>query len=155
MMLRAIRHVVIASAKPSHLPSSTISQQSRTFSSSRRTCQPPANATPQALLAYYAQRTPKAVTLPELTKYGAPPLNQTELLEAAENTRKELLCGLARRVSGLYNCVNIEHTWCLLDGYSALRSVVDTQLPDSNQLPCCFFDRGWIRAIKDPGICGF
>lgn len=41
------------------------------------------------------------VKLSDLTRYGAPPLSEEKLLDSAERTRKELLAGLARRVSGL------------------------------------------------------
>lgn len=57
--------------------------------------------TVQELLAHYSQVTTRPVTLDQLTKYGTPPLAEKELLESAENTRKELLGGLARRVSPL------------------------------------------------------
>ncbi|ORY86657.1 branched-chain alpha-ketoacid dehydrogenase [Leucosporidium creatinivorum] len=60
---------------------------------------PPANATPQELLAHYSQMPTTLVKLSDLTRYGAPPLSEEKLLDSAERTRKELLAGLARRVT--------------------------------------------------------
>ncbi|GAA5893999.1 hypothetical protein JCM8208_001304 [Rhodotorula glutinis] len=60
---------------------------------------PPADVSPQALLSYYAQAPTRTLTYPELTMYGPPPLDEPTLLHSAERTRKELLAGLARRVS--------------------------------------------------------
>ncbi|GAA5852344.1 hypothetical protein JCM5353_003645 [Sporobolomyces roseus] len=68
-------------------------------SSSSSTASPPSNSTPQALLAYYSQWPTRRVELQDLTMYGAPPLDEKTLLESAERTRKELLAGLARRVT--------------------------------------------------------
>lgn len=62
---------------------------------------PPANASPQELLAHYSQMPTTLVKLSDLTRYGAPPLSEEKLLDSAERTRKELLAGLARRVSVL------------------------------------------------------
>lgn len=67
----------------------------RAIHSTRRRTSP----SPSALLVYYSQTPTRALTLSDLTKYGAPPLSETDLLESAETTRKELLGGLARRVS--------------------------------------------------------
>ncbi|GJN89865.1 hypothetical protein Rhopal_002854-T1 [Rhodotorula paludigena] len=41
----------------------------------------------------------RTVTFADLTAYGNPPLDEPTLLQSAERTRKELLAGLARRVS--------------------------------------------------------
>lgn len=70
---------------------------------------PPLNSTPQQLLAFFSQRAPRSVSLEDLTKYGSPPLNELELLESAENTRNELLCGLARRVCPLFPFSSLLH----------------------------------------------
>ncbi|KAK4705120.1 hypothetical protein P7C70_g1090, partial [Phenoliferia sp. Uapishka_3] len=73
----------------------------RSLHSSPRSRQhaPTNKSSPQDLLAYYTQAPIRNLTLSDLTKYGAPPLSVKELLESAENTRKELLGGLARRVT--------------------------------------------------------
>ncbi|KPV77333.1 uncharacterized protein RHOBADRAFT_33514 [Rhodotorula graminis WP1] len=60
---------------------------------------PPTDVSPQALLSYYAQAPTRTLTYPELTMYGPPPLDEPTLLHSAERTRRELLAGLARRVS--------------------------------------------------------
>lgn len=78
-------------------PSSPATPQPPT---TRRTPAPSSTtSTPQALLAYYSQVPTRGVTLPELSRYGLPPLDQDVLLASAEHTRVELLAGLARRVS--------------------------------------------------------
>ncbi|TNY19081.1 pyruvate dehydrogenase kinase [Rhodotorula diobovata] len=61
--------------------------------------QPPQDVSPQALLRYYTQSPTRTLTYQELTMYGPPPLDEPTLLHSAERTRKELLAGLARRVS--------------------------------------------------------
>ncbi|KAM0755679.1 alpha-ketoacid dehydrogenase kinase [Meredithblackwellia eburnea MCA 4105] len=53
----------------------------------------------QSLLAEYSHSPTRALSLADLTKYGNPPLSKQNLLESAESTRKELLAGLARRVT--------------------------------------------------------
>ncbi|GAA5870229.1 hypothetical protein JCM8547_006921 [Rhodosporidiobolus lusitaniae] len=59
----------------------------------------PPQPSPQALLAHYSQQPTRTVTFQDLTQYGNPPLSERALLESAERTRKELLAGLAGRVS--------------------------------------------------------
>ncbi|GAA5900633.1 hypothetical protein JCM6882_000927 [Rhodosporidiobolus microsporus] len=54
---------------------------------------------PQALLAAYSQTPTRTVTLADLSQWGTPPLEEDKLLMSAERTRRELLAGLARRVS--------------------------------------------------------
>ncbi|SCV70288.1 BQ2448_1682 [Microbotryum intermedium] len=60
---------------------------------------PHATASAQDLLAHYSQIPTRTVKLSDLTQYGTPPLSQDKLLESGERTRKQLLAGLARRVT--------------------------------------------------------
>lgn len=73
----------------------------RSLNTASSSTSPPANSSPQSLLAYYSQWPTKTVQLQDLKMHGAPPLDEPTLLESAERTRKELLAGLARRVSPL------------------------------------------------------
>ena len=52
----------------------------------------------QQVLARYSQLPSATVTLPDLTRFGPPPLSESELIESAERTRQDLLVGLAKRV---------------------------------------------------------
>ncbi|GAA5927594.1 alpha-ketoacid dehydrogenase kinase family protein [Sporobolomyces koalae] len=71
----------------------------RSLNTASSSTSPPANSSPQSLLAYYSQWPTKTVQLQDLKMHGAPPLDEPTLLESAERTRKELLAGLARRVT--------------------------------------------------------
>ncbi|GAA5892870.1 alpha-ketoacid dehydrogenase kinase family protein [Sporobolomyces salmoneus] len=71
----------------------------RSLNTSSNSTSPPSNSSPQALLAYYSQWPTRTVQLQDLKMYGAPPLDEQTLLDSAERTRKELLAGLARRVT--------------------------------------------------------
>ncbi|KAM0790918.1 hypothetical protein ACM66B_004225 [Microbotryomycetes sp. NB124-2] len=53
----------------------------------------------QELLASYSQQPSRTVKLTDLTRYGIPPLSEHKLLDSAENTRHNLLVGLAKRVT--------------------------------------------------------
>jgi len=103
-MLHLARPLVRQLLKPTLRPRTVLLARQLTTvnpvqSSSSTTASPPSNSTPQALLAYYSQWPTRRVELQDLTMYGAPPLDEKTLLESAERTRKELLAGLARRVS--------------------------------------------------------
>lgn len=77
------------------------------FQPTAQSTPPPANASTQDLLTFYAAVRARAVTFDDLRAFGVPPLDEGELLKSAENTRVQLLCGLARRVSTvLYHTVN-------------------------------------------------
>ncbi|GAA5871295.1 hypothetical protein JCM1840_004405 [Sporobolomyces johnsonii] len=71
----------------------------RFMTSPATTPSPPPGSSPQALLAHYSQWPTRLVQLKDLTMYGTPPLSERALLDSAERTRKELLAGLARRVT--------------------------------------------------------
>ncbi|GAA6060263.1 hypothetical protein JCM10212_003963 [Sporobolomyces blumeae] len=88
----------VGSVSPSLIRPSSSSSRPRSPSLSTATSIPPANS-PQALLAYYSQWPTRTVQLQDLTMYGKPPLDERTLLDSAERTRKELLAGLARRVT--------------------------------------------------------
>lgn len=51
------------------------------------------------LLAEYSELRTRTVKLSDLTQYGRPPLTEQALLDSAERTRKELMIGLAGRVT--------------------------------------------------------
>ncbi|GAA6004802.1 hypothetical protein JCM11491_002236 [Sporobolomyces phaffii] len=96
-MLRSSRLLLSQRPRRHALASSAaLLRQINTASSSSS---PPSNSSPQALLAYYSQWPTRTVQLQDLKMYGAPPLDEPTLLDSAERTRKELLAGLARRVT--------------------------------------------------------
>ncbi|GAA5880742.1 hypothetical protein JCM16303_004334 [Sporobolomyces ruberrimus] len=96
-MMRTARRLLTPLPRRTVLPRAFVAHRSLNTASS--TSSPPSNSSPQALLAYYSQWPTKTVQLEDLKMHGAPPLDERTLLESAERTRKELLAGLARRVT--------------------------------------------------------
>ncbi|KDE07408.1 hypothetical protein MVLG_02275 [Microbotryum lychnidis-dioicae p1A1 Lamole] len=79
--------------------SSSATQRERRLTPPQSPAPSHATASPQDLLAHYSQIPTRTVKLSDLTQYGTPPLSQDKLLESGERTRKQLLAGLARRVT--------------------------------------------------------
>ncbi|GAA6014653.1 hypothetical protein JCM10207_006891 [Rhodosporidiobolus poonsookiae] len=98
MLTRAPRALTVL---PRALPTPFSPSSARTFNSFPTPYQPTSQLddSPGALLAHYAQTPTRTVTFQDLSMYGNPPLSEQALLDSAERTRKELLAGLARRVS--------------------------------------------------------
>ncbi|GAA5965769.1 hypothetical protein JCM3765_007337 [Sporobolomyces pararoseus] len=97
-MLRPARQLLFQTPRRGALLHPVTLRRSLNTASSNSTS-PPSNSSPQALLAYYSQWPTRTVQLEDLKMYGPPPLDERTLLDSAERTRKELLAGLARRVT--------------------------------------------------------
>ncbi|GAA5839510.1 hypothetical protein JCM11251_002744 [Rhodosporidiobolus azoricus] len=85
----------LSSTSPSPVPPAP----SASLSAATPAPTPASTPSPQALLSAYSQQPTRTVSLADLTQYGTPPLEERTLLQSAERTRRELLAGLARRVS--------------------------------------------------------